>query len=180
MIRILINSKLRHIRCEFSWTLNTHNPYPQLCRLSVPAEILKDVEGFHAVDRKGKTMTEDCLWKCWLKNKQPPTTLKGKTRGSLWNLTPAERRQKKFEWQHAMNEHQRSELTLSLKAIKRAREELKGLQQITDAQILSQAKVIGCTTTKAAMCKSLLGGVNAGIVLVEEAAEILEAHVLTR
>ena len=46
--------------------------------------------------------------------------------------------------------------------------------------ILSKARIIGCTTTKAAMCKTLLNEVGAGILLVEEAAEIRDADVLTR
>lgn len=142
--------------------------------------MIQDDEGFRTAGKKGKAITKDSLWECWLKNKTPSSTLKDKAQGGLWDLTPEQRRLKKFEWQHELYEPQRMELVLALKAIKNAREELKSLQQITDAHVLSQARVIGCTTTKAAMCKSLLSGVNAGIVLVEEAAEILESHVLTR
>lgn len=146
----------------------------------VPEEVLQDSEGFRTAGKNGKVITKDVLWSCWLKNKRPPSVLEDKAQGTLWNLSPAERRSKKFEWQHEIYEAKRSELVLALKTIKMAREELKGLQQITDADILSKARVIGCTTTKAAMCKSLLAGVSAEIVLVEEAAEILESHVLTR
>lgn len=83
-------------------------------------------------------------------------------------------------WQHEMYADEREEMALALMTIKNARKELRDLQQITDANILSKARVIGCTTTKAAMSKSLLGGVGAEVILVEEAAEIREADVLTR
>ncbi|KAL7522946.1 hypothetical protein ACHAWX_007679 [Stephanocyclus meneghinianus] len=155
--------------------VNDSDSYHQLL---VPEEVLKDGRGFPLVEKKGGKITKDHLWKCWLKNKQPSSTLEDRAKGSLWRLSFAERHHKKLEWQHEIYESNRSELILTLKTIKRAQDELKSLQQITDSQILSQAKVIGCTTTKAAMCKSL-SGVNAEIVLVEEAAEILEAHVLT-
>jgi len=45
--------------------------------------------------------------------------------------------------------------------------------------ILRQKRVIGCTTSAAAMYTKDLQNVSLGIILVEEAAEILEAHVLT-
>ena len=149
-------------------------------RLCVPDEVVEDNEGFRTAGKKGNAITKDYLWKCWLKNKKPTSTFEGKTQGRLWNLTAEERRRKKFEWQHEIYQAKRSELVLALQTIKGARVELKSLQQTTDAHILSQARVIGCTTTKAAMSRALLGGVGAEILLVEEAAEILEAHVLTR
>ena len=115
-----------------------------------------------------------------MKSKEPPFVLRGRARGRLWELSPEERRAQKLEWQHEIHASVREEVALAMKTIKTARGELKSLQQISDAYFLSQARVIGCTTTKAAMCKSLLSGVGTGILLVEEAAEIREADVLTR
>ena len=119
-------------------------------------------------------ISSDQLWKCWLKNKAPPSVLKDRAQGSLWE---------KIEHRAVFgNFHRtrRKEMALALQTIRNARKELKDLQQITDASILSKARIIGCTTTKAAMCKTLLNEVGAGILLVEEAAEIREADVLTR
>jgi hypothetical protein len=138
--------------------------------------VIEDENGFRTAGITGR----DMLWKCWLKNKDPPAVLREKAKGALWELSPAERKAQKFIWQHQIHACVREEAALALKTIKTARDELKGLQQITDANILSKARVIGCTTTKAAMCKSLLNGVGAGILLVEEAGEIREADVLTR
>ena len=123
---------------------------------------------------------KDLLWKCWLNNEYPPFVLRRRAKGRLWGLSPEGRRAQKLKWQHEMYAGKREEVALALKTIKTARSELKGLQEISDAYILSQSRVIGCTTTKAAMCKSLLSGVGTGILLVEEAAEIREADVLTR
>lgn len=39
--------------------------------------------------------------------------------------------------------------------------------------------MVGCTTTGAAIYHALLSEAGCGVVLVEEAAEVLEAHVLT-
>ena len=148
-------------------------------RLQIPENAIEDEDGFRTAGANGRGLKQDFLWKCWLKNKEPPAFLREKAMGALWKLTPAERLAQKLIWQHDYYESERRELALALKTIKTAREELKDLQQITDANILSTARVIGCTTTKAAMCKSLLNGVGAGILLVEEAGEIREADVLT-
>ena len=137
--------------------------------------MIEDEDGFRTAGINGR----DYLWKCWLKNKGPPAVLRERAKGALWQLSPAERQAQKLSWQHQMYASEREEVALALKTIKTARDEIKGLQQTTDANILSKARVIGCTTTKAAMCKSLLNGVGAGILLVEEAGEIREADVLT-
>ena len=147
-----------------------------LSRLSVPDEVIEGEDGFRTAGVSGK----DHLWKCWLKNKEPPSVLRKMARGRIWELSPEDRRAQKLEWQHEIHADVRQEVALALKTIKTARGELKDLQQISNSYFLSQSRVIGCTTTKAAMCKSLLGGVGTGILLVEEAAEIREADVLTR
>jgi len=45
--------------------------------------------------------------------------------------------------------------------------------------VLKEAKVIGMTTTGAARFQHVLQEVGAPIVIVEEAAEVLEAHITT-
>lgn len=46
-------------------------------------------------------------------------------------------------------------------------------------EVMKSAQVVGMTTTKAASCRTLLDDLNASVVIVEEAGEVLEAHVLT-
>ena len=48
-----------------------------------------------------------------------------------------------------------------------------------DIATLRQKRIIGCTTTAAAKYSVALHAVSPGAVLVEEAGEILESHVLT-
>ena len=57
--------------------------------------------------------------------------------------------------------------------------ELSELEDALDAEIIKNAKVIGITTTGAAKYNELLRGVNYEIVVAEEAAEVLEAHLIT-
>ncbi|XP_038052094.1 NFX1-type zinc finger-containing protein 1-like [Patiria miniata] len=48
-----------------------------------------------------------------------------------------------------------------------------------DLEILQEANVIGMTTTGAARCRNVLQRLGPRIVVVEEAAEVLEAHIIT-
>lgn len=48
-----------------------------------------------------------------------------------------------------------------------------------DIETLSTAKVIGMTTTGAARYQHVLQQVGPEVVIVEEAAEVLEAHIVT-
>ena len=52
-------------------------------------------------------------------------------------------------------------------------------QQVIDCHCSHSADVIGMTTTGAAKYRHLLQGVHSKIVIFEEAAEVLEAHVIT-
>ena len=48
-----------------------------------------------------------------------------------------------------------------------------------EIEALKKAKVIGMTTTGAARLQTVLQEVGPEIVIVEEAAEVLEAHIIT-
>ena len=53
------------------------------------------------------------------------------------------------------------------------------LRQGSWSKVLASKRVIGCTTTGAAKYKELLDTANASVLIIEEAGEVLEAHVLS-
>lgn len=57
--------------------------------------------------------------------------------------------------------------------------QLRSRRQLDWEGALKAVKVIGCTTTGAAMYKDVLERVSPKVVIVEEAGEVLEAHILT-
>ena len=57
--------------------------------------------------------------------------------------------------------------------------ELAELRQFEDGNILEEADVVGMTTTGAAKYQNILHYIKPKIVIVEEAAEVLEAHIVT-
>ncbi|KAK7114307.1 NFX1-type zinc finger-containing protein 1-like [Littorina saxatilis] len=58
-------------------------------------------------------------------------------------------------------------------------QQLRELKLQEDKNILSKAKVIGMTTTGAARLRRVLKGVACPIIILEEAAEVLESHVVS-
>ena len=142
-------------------------------QLRLTADNLVDADGFQI---QGIT-AEDALWKLWLKGKQPPAAFKARAKEELWRMSKEERSVRKLKWQREIFEDLREELANSMMLIQRSKVEIRQLQDMKDAVILSKARVIGCTTTKAAMCKHLLDDTAAGVVMVEEAAEIMEVRV---
>ncbi|XP_038069842.1 NFX1-type zinc finger-containing protein 1-like [Patiria miniata] len=58
-------------------------------------------------------------------------------------------------------------------------EKLDAMNRDENLEILQEAKVIGMTTTGAAKCRAVLQRLCPSIVVVEEAAEVLEAHIIT-
>uniref|UniRef100_A0A914PTV6 Uncharacterized protein n=1 Tax=Panagrolaimus davidi TaxID=227884 RepID=A0A914PTV6_9BILA len=57
--------------------------------------------------------------------------------------------------------------------------ELQALKTMADVDVMKRAKVVGMTTTGAAKHQSTLRSLKPRIVIIEEAAEVLEAHLLS-
>ena len=61
----------------------------------------------------------------------------------------------------------------------KAQEHYKNVQQVADIKILQRAKIIACTTSRAARDIEILKRVSPKIILLEEAAKIPEHHVVS-
>ncbi|XP_055377794.1 NFX1-type zinc finger-containing protein 1 isoform X2 [Condylostylus longicornis] len=66
----------------------------------------------------------------------------------------------------------------SQEELKRISKQLDELKQITEYNSIKDKRVIGMTTTYAARCNVLIQLLKTPIVLIEEAAEVLESHIV--
>lgn len=95
-----------------------------------------------------------------------------------WRL-PLEQRWRLYRlWHRRLMERLGRDLAPAVQEFTAASERLAEVDSVRDLEIFSQAKVIAMTTTGAARCSELLRRLAPGVVLVEEAAEIPEQHVL--
>ncbi|XP_066564198.1 NFX1-type zinc finger-containing protein 1 isoform X2 [Amia ocellicauda] len=97
----------------------------------------------------------------------------------IWRLNLKDRWRLYRAWKLCYEGQLKSSLTECLVQYEKATEEMGNLKLRENLSILQNAKVIGMTTTGAAKFRRLLQNIKPRTVIVEEAAEILEAHVLT-
>ncbi|KAJ4858252.1 ATPase family associated with various cellular activities (AAA) domain-containing protein [Trichoderma breve] len=80
----------------------------------------------------------------------------------IWNIPPERRQTLYNEWANQVRQ-----------------EQIDSLFKESKRNVVKNRRIIGCTTTGAAMYQSIIRAASPDIVLVEEAGEILEAHVIT-
>jgi SpoVK/Ycf46/Vps4 family AAA+-type ATPase len=138
------------------------------------------------VGKNGKAIGEGYLWEQWCAGVKRPTLLVGWPRytpppgtASIWDLTKDARKALIVEWQGKWIAPFIEQTAHCLQRFDEVKEAISILRSETKVLAARQALVVGCTTTAAAKHSNLLAQLQPTIVIIEEAAEILEANVLT-
>lgn len=97
----------------------------------------------------------------------------------VWKLDHQTRKTHIQEWKGALLEEQVANMQSLVQKFDPVQDQLAKVWNEKAAAILKSKRIIGCTTTAAAMYSQDLRQAQPGIVLLEEAGEILESHVLT-
>ncbi|KAH7247094.1 hypothetical protein MRS44_014903 [Fusarium solani] len=141
-------------------------------------------DGFQIVGVNNKALTPDALYDFW--HKGAPVTQFGGLLASLdpaarvvWGLSPEQRHQLHAQWWYAVREEQAATFVELSKRYQRIEAEIKSIRNESARRVLKDKRIIACTTTAAAMQQSIIETANPDVILVEEAGEILEAHVIT-
>jgi hypothetical protein len=141
----------------------------------------EEESGWRRAGKNRKQVGPDYLFKEWSQGKGPGMFI-DRVHVScrpVWDMPPPARQAKIAKWMEALMEDH-------VKTIQGLVQELDDMQD-RRATIFSEGKVstlkskqvIGCTTTSAAKHIELIRNAEVDVVLVEEAGEILESHVLT-
>jgi hypothetical protein len=133
------------------------------------------------VGEKGKAVRKDYLYNRWVKGKSanPFTKLLPAQCRSIWALEQRVRDEKVQTWKRALLDEQASSLVVQMTLLDKCQEKLSVILGEKTREVLKRKKIIGCTTTAAAMYSEDIRSAYPGIVLLEEVGEILESHVLT-
>ncbi|RCN33448.1 hypothetical protein ANCCAN_20731 [Ancylostoma caninum] len=97
---------------------------------------------------------------------------------SLFSLTKQRRWELYMYWVEQLRQKTRQQLSSLIETFRIACERLKSAQLRKDAEVLRRCLVIFATTTGAAKERDLLAKTRCRVVFAEEAAEVLEAHIL--
>ncbi|KAL7272005.1 hypothetical protein RUND412_005210 [Rhizina undulata] len=98
---------------------------------------------------------------------------------NLFRLSIRERQKLKNFWEFDMRKNVQEEMSTGLTEYDAARNDLSSQYQSRDLRILNDCHVIGVTTNGLAKYSDMLRSLSSKVLIVEEAAEVLEAHLLT-
>lgn len=98
---------------------------------------------------------------------------------SVWAMSLIERARLRAYWEQEMRDAIQQKLQDVVKQHSRISNTLKQQYRELDKRCLEQASFVGCTTTGLATNSDLLRSLPSKVLICEEAAEVLEAHVLT-
>ncbi|KXN89054.1 NFX1-type zinc finger-containing protein 1 [Leucoagaricus sp. SymC.cos] len=101
---------------------------------------------------------------------------------NVWSMSDRERSRLADEWEWAIRNmayvSQLDQYTRLKKEYKDACQEYDDMRNEIRRRILSRSDLIACTTTGAASLTSLLSSIAPKVLMVEEAGQVLEAHIL--
>ncbi|KAJ7475848.1 P-loop containing nucleoside triphosphate hydrolase protein [Mycena latifolia] len=147
--------------------------------LSIPPS---SANGMTQVGKGGKKVDPFYLLKRWSAGsdagifKTHPPVLAA---ADIWQMDRSSRQAKVSEWTSDFRKEQAAQIWKIGKAFNECQDELDRIFRQKDASILHSKQIIGCTTTAAAKYTSDIQAAYPEVLIVEEAGEILESHVIT-
>ncbi|KAG8829275.1 hypothetical protein FRC17_006845 [Serendipita sp. 399] len=146
---------------------------------SVPTS---SADGMTTVGRDGKGFNRFYLLRRWRDGRNAGSFTKHSVAvdaAHIWEMSPPARNAKFVEWKEAILREKASSVQQITQEYDRAQRELDSIFESKDRQILGSVRIIGCTTTAAAMYRDRINEASPDVLLVEEAGEIMECHILT-
>ncbi|KAI3396201.1 hypothetical protein diail_339 [Diaporthe ilicicola] len=140
-----------------------------------------DSDGYKRVAKKGKAVAEDYLYERWRSGQGPGVFAYQvlKHHQSVWSIAPPLRTKYIQKWFSAILQEKVERVQELARQYNLTQERLDVQFSENKASILRSKRIIGCTTTAAAKYTRLITSAQPDVVIVEEAAEIQESHVLT-
>ncbi|TEA18713.1 NFX1-type zinc finger-containing protein 1 [Colletotrichum sidae] len=141
-------------------------------------------DGFQMVGSEGNPqhkMGPDYLFQRWARGQDAGNLSAVLSQESeyIWEMTDDERSQHLDTWVEQLRREQIETIQRLAQRYDSAQREVDTLFDESKCALVQTKRLIGCTTTAAAKYKSLVKAAKPDVVLVEEAGEILEAHILT-
>ncbi|PSR97392.1 P-loop containing nucleoside triphosphate hydrolase protein [Coniella lustricola] len=139
-----------------------------------------DDDGFETVAKRNKGLRADYLFNQWRAGRGPRPFEQHarKFHKEVWQIGPSERQALLKKWFTAILLEKAERVQSSAKHFDALQDQLDMRFSEKKQQILQNKRIIACTTTAAAMYTSLVSAAQAEVMLVEEAGEIQEPHVL--
>ncbi|KAJ3834013.1 P-loop containing nucleoside triphosphate hydrolase protein [Lentinula raphanica] len=139
-------------------------------------------DGMAIVGKKGRAVNEFYLIDRWRNGQDPgvfTNTQSLQNSKRIWSLADADRRSLVHKWVQEILVEKSKALYEQASRYDRTQDELQRKFRERDLATLKSKRIIGCTTTAAAKYTTDLVEAGINVLLVEEAGEILESHIIT-
>lgn len=141
-------------------------------------------DGMQPVGRNGRAIGPDFLVDRWIRGwdagmyKREDNVREGEG-ARIWKMPTKERAKKLAQWKEDMLKDRVEAFHAKAHEYDQILSQVERKFGESDGAMLRSKRIIGCTTTAAAMYRDQLDTVMPDVLLVEEAGEILESHILT-
>jgi hypothetical protein len=147
-------------------------------------QVPEEEDGFVMAMGNQKVMTPERLYSTWrndISSRNYASLMKTMScrAGSVWGLSHEKRCQLHARWEHCVRDEQ---ITTIFELAKQQNELYRQTMNVLNEskrRVLSEKRVIACTTTAAAKYESIIGAAKPDVVILEESGQILEAHTVT-
>lgn len=155
--------------------------YPDIYRYFVMMESEGD---FRIVGKRNQELTPAALFQNWKNGMPCPPWLQDYIHLDpevidFWEQSRSDRSNLVRRWHDEIFDEIKATLKEKVVEYEELNKEKQAISMEKDLDILKDARIIGATTSGAAKYRDILALKSAGVVIVEEAGEVLEAHVLS-
>ena len=143
-----------------------------------------DEERFTIVGKRNKAITPSVLFEHWKNGMSCPEWLQDYIHldpdlVAFWEYTSEQRSDLLQQWHDEILFGIKESLLNTMRDFEELNKEKQTISMQQDLDILKDARIIGATTSGAAKYREILASKSPGVVIVEEAGEVLEPHVLS-
>jgi hypothetical protein len=141
----------------------------------------KDSSGMTRVGKSGRAIDEFYLFNQWARGSTPGIFAEDVNveHFPIWQMSVSDRQEAMQRWKRSILSDRVAEVTECGRQLNEALADIHTIFGEKDRRNIRNKRIIACTTTGAASFVKSIQSASPGILLVEEAGEILESHVLT-
>lgn len=140
-------------------------------------------DGMTRVGKKGRAVHPHYLFNQWSSGQDAGMPFRNNPHilkfSDIWRMAPPRRQALITKWRQAILKEQVANIHTIAKDYNECQSRLDRMFGEKTAAILKRKRIIGCTTTAAAKYSEDIQMASPGVLLLEEAGEVMEAHIIT-
>jgi hypothetical protein len=181
------DTSLKTAALRFMNTTTTYDDIVQLIEFEDPDYYWAfkqeaSADGMTRADKKGKAYRPTFLINQWLNGWDAGVFCNDPNQAEaadIWGMPKLARERKHEEWRSVLLKEQAERISALGTTYNEAHVQLSRKYDERNHEIVRSRRIIACTTTAAAMYREEINAAAPDVVIVEEACEILESHVIT-